>query len=120
MCIGSNPGNNSSNSKHHTDPATDPASSGHGGWVKAKLGVRGSTSVKDFTRKSYGLTYKPANKTSFLGEPPASLGRAGPGLLLTVGLDELVKGWNDEPVSAQWSPAESGQVVHAGTCTGVC
>jgi hypothetical protein len=33
-------------------------------WLKTKMGVRGSTSVKDFTRKSYGVTAK----TQFLGE----------------------------------------------------
>lgn len=37
-------------------------------WMKTKMGVRGSTSVHDFTRKSYGVTTKGKSKVSFLGE----------------------------------------------------
>ena len=38
-------------------------------WMKTKMGVRGSTSVRDFTRKSYGVTTKAkTGKVEFLGE----------------------------------------------------
>lgn len=37
-------------------------------WMKTKLGVRGSTSVRDFTRKSYAVTTKAEGKVEFLGE----------------------------------------------------
>jgi hypothetical protein len=42
-------------------------------WFPVKLGVRGSTSVKDFMRKSYAVNVRKANSTAsskikFLGE----------------------------------------------------
>jgi hypothetical protein len=45
-------------------------------WFPVKMGVRGSTSVKDFTRKSYAVKVRKANSTAsskvqFLGEQNA-------------------------------------------------
>jgi hypothetical protein len=53
LCVcGGSPDNNSSSSSHD--------------WLPTKFGVRGSTSVKDFSRTSYALTIKA--KPGLLGE----------------------------------------------------